>query len=59
MPKRKKPEEKPEEQFKRFVEAARQAELEDDGIAAESEFERLSKKSKKLAVTDKLTGAKS
>lgn len=41
MPKRKKSEEKPEEQFKRFVEAAKKAELDDDGKAAETAFDKL------------------
>ena len=41
MPKKKKPAEKPEKQFERFVEAARKAGVDDSGKTAENEFKKL------------------
>lgn len=44
MPKRKTPEEKPEEQFKRFVEVARELEIDEREDVLSDAFERLSRK---------------
>jgi hypothetical protein len=41
MPKKKRPSEKPEEQFERFVETARQVEVDETGITAEKAFKSL------------------
>jgi hypothetical protein len=45
MPKRKTPEEKPEEQFKRFVKTAKELEVDETGAALEASFKRISKPS--------------
>jgi len=42
MPKRKRPEERPEDQFKRFVEAAREHGVEENADELDREFKRLS-----------------
>lgn len=47
MPKRKRPEDKPEEQFKRFVEAAQEHEIPDDGSPLEKAFGSLKKSAKR------------
>lgn len=44
MPKRKKPEEKPEEQFKRFVETARKHDVDESGSPLESAFKKVNKR---------------
>lgn len=41
MPKRKRPEEKPEEQFKKFMQTARKLSVEEDGGALDREFKKL------------------
>jgi hypothetical protein len=48
MPKRKRPEEKPEEQFKRFVETAKKLGVDDTGKELDAKFAGLSR-SKKTA----------
>lgn len=45
MPKRKRPEEKPKDQFKRFLETAKEHEVDDDGVV-DSAFRKLAKASK-------------
>jgi len=44
MPKRKEPELKPAEQFKRFKEAAKRAEVDETGKQAEEAFSRIARK---------------
>lgn len=44
MPKRKTPEEKPKDQFKRFLEVARELKVDESGDKVEREFGRLAKK---------------
>ena len=41
MPKKKRPEEKPEEQIERFVETARKVGIDDDGKAADEAFKKV------------------
>ena len=53
MPKRKRPEEKPDEQFKRFVETAREHEVDETGTTLDSEFRKLSSPSKKRSVPNR------
>lgn len=52
MPKKKTPEDKPDEQFKRFVETAREHGVDETESKVELEFDRLSKqgKSKRNAI---------
>lgn len=47
MPKRKEPELTPEEQFKRFREAAKKAEVDETGKQADEAFQKLSRPSRK------------
>jgi hypothetical protein len=47
MPKKKRPEEKPEEQFKRFQEAAKERGVEDSAKDVEKAFETLARARKK------------
>jgi hypothetical protein len=47
MPKRKEPPLPPKEQFKRFIETAREHDVDESGKEFERDFERLSKTSKK------------
>ncbi len=47
MPKKKAPEEKPADQFKRFVETAREHRVDDDVKALDRVFEKLAKQTQK------------
>lgn len=49
MPKRKRPEEKPEDQFKRFVETAKEHGVDERGAAADEAFKKLAQKPKRDA----------
>ena len=46
MPKRKRPEEKPKEQFKRFVEAAKKLGVDETGAKAKEAFAAIANKNK-------------
>jgi len=53
MPKRKEPELDPKEQFKRFVDAAREHEVDETGTTLDREFNKLSSTAKKRSVRNR------
>ena len=53
MPKRKRPEEKPKEQFKRFVETAKKLGVDETGKSAEAAFLKVARPAPKNTNTNK------